>query len=650
MNQKAERSENLAEDAETRRFRRPTGLTGKVAGILAAILPLYLISYILNVLRPFGLWIDRQSFVSSFLGMMLGLTFIFVPATKGAKKDRVPVYDIVLALLGVAGGLYATFCYGEMRWREGSPTASDLIFGFITVILLLEATRRLVGWPFLSVALAFLLYARFTYIFPGLLHGRGYSVGRLISSLYIGNQGIFGTPTDMAAGVIFSFVLFGQLLSLSGSGDWIMRLAYSIAGPYRGGPAKIAVVASALFGTISGSPVANVLTTGVFTIPMMKNIGYRPHFAGAVEAVASTGGMIMPPVMGAVAFLMAQFLQISYATIAIAAFLPACLYYFSVFMQVHLEAVKTGMVGIPRSELTPPRKILPQGWHFIIPIGVLVYFLIIRAYPPDVSGLYASLAVLLVSLARKGGGLGFKRVIKILEGTSLNLLLIAATCAASGIIIASVSTTGLGVRLSQLLVDVSGGNLFILLLLTAITSGILGMGLPVIPAYIVLVILVAPALVTMGIAPLQGHLFIMYFAVLSFITPPVAIAVYAACGLAGSDLWKTGLQAVRLGIVAYIVPFMFIYSPALLLSGTVTDVSFAVATAIVGVIGLSFGVEGYALKRTTWPERILLTASGVLLIMPGWKTDIAGLGILAAVLLWQYVTNRRARIAGAGSD
>ena len=527
---------------------------------------------------------------------------------------------------------------------------ATIVLGVVTMIVLLEATRRAVGWPIVLVAVAFLLYTRFSDLFPGLLQARGYDISRMVAVLYTGRDGIFGMPTGIAGSIILVFILFGQLLLVVGAGRWFIDLACAIAGRFRGGPAKVAVIASALFGTISGSPAANVAATGVLTIPLMKSIGYKPSFAAAVESVASTGGAIMPPVMAVTAFIMAEFLGIPYASVAIAAFLPAILYYIAVFVQVHLEAVKTGLHGLPREEVPGFWKTFKQGCHFLLPIGVLVYFLLIRGYSPTTSALYACAALVLASMVRKGTRPNPRRMLQALEGTGQGMLLIGTACAISGIVIGCTVLTGVGIRLAQLLITTAGGSTFVLLLLAAVTSAILGMGISVIVAYILLAILVAPALTGMGMLPLASHLFVYYFAVLSFITPPICVSVYIAAGIANAPMMRTGLQAVRLGIVAYIVPFMFMYDSALLLKGSPAAVALAVVTSVVGVIALAAGVSGYALRRTNWLERILLLAAGVGLIMPGWITDVIGAGVLAAVMLWQWKGMRVARVETASKQ
>lgn len=620
-------------------FRQYEGSLGKLVSSISVLLPIYVICFLFDVFDIFGVWVEREVFLASFVALILGLTFLVVPGKKGVPKDKLPPYDALLAILGLAGAGYMSLFFNEVRWREGAPTTTDIIFGIMTLVLLLEAVRRLVGWAFLIVVIAFLLYARFNFLLPGLLEGRGYDVPRLVGTLYIQKQGIFGLPTNIAATIIIIFILFGQFLVASGAGDWFVDLARCLGGRFRGGPAKVAVIASAFLGTITGSPAANVATTGVFSIPLMKKTGYQSHFAAAVESVASTGGAILPPVMGATAFVMAEFLDIPYSTVAISAFVPAALYFLALFMQVDLEAAKRGLRGLPREEIPSLRETIKRGWHYLIPLAVLVYFLLIRGYSPAMSGLYACLAVILVSQLSKETRVGPRKILQSLEGTSYGTLLIAVTCAAAGIIIGVVALTGLGVKLSLLLVDASKGSMLLLLVLTGMTSTVIGMGIPVLPAYVTLVVLIAPALASLGVWPLAAHLFIYYFAVMSFITPPVCPAVYVACGLADSAIMRTGFQAVKLGIVAYIVPFVFMYGPAMLLRGSVVDIMVSILTATIGVVSLCFGIAGYALMRANWLQRAMLLAGGIILIAPGWKSDMVGAAVVMGAILWQGISS-----------
>ncbi|HEY5572998.1 MAG TPA: TRAP transporter fused permease subunit, partial [Anaerolineales bacterium] len=405
------------------------------------------------------------------------------------------------------------------------------------------------------IVLLFFFYAHYAFLFPGALYGQGVPWSRLVNYLYLDPNSLFGVALQVAATVVFSFVFFGQFLFSTGGGLYFTEGALALFGRYRGGPAKVSVVASSLFGTMSGSAVANVVVDGPITIPMMIRTGYRPEVAAAVEAVASTGGQIMPPVMGAAAFLMATFLGISYTQVALAALLPALLYYISLFIQVDLQAARYGLRGLSKEELPNFKHILSQGWLFLFPISVLVYVLFFTGLEAEVAGLYATGAVFLVSFLKKASRVTFRKLLIILEKTGESLLEIAVVSAVAGLIIGIVALTGLGFTFSRAVVSMAGGNFFLLLVLAAVAAGILGMGMTVTAAYILVVILVAPALVQLGIDPLTAHMFVFYFAVLSFLTPPVCLAVYAAAAIGGTNLLRTAFQAMRLAIVAYVVPF-----------------------------------------------------------------------------------------------
>ncbi len=617
-------------------LRGASGLLGTAARALSVFIPVYAIFYLVGGFGRLNIWFDEGVYLASFLGLVLVVTFLQVPARKGRTRGQAPWHDILLALAGAVSMAYVTFFFEAIRWHEAAPTALEVVLAVMAMLVVLEATRRLLGWTLVIFALAFIFHTKFTYLFPGLLGGRGYSLERIVGTLYIQKAGLFGLPLGIASGIILVYILFGQLLLIVGTGDWFIKLANSIAGAVRGGPAKVAVIASAFFGTVTGSPVVSSATVGVITIPLMKKIGYHPPFAGAVEAVAGTGGQFMPPIMGVVAFIIAEYLNISYAAVAMAALLMALLYFLGLYMQIDFRAATLGIKGIPGTDLPPLGRTLRQGSLHLLPLAVLVYFLFVAKFSPITSGLYASLSLVILAMLRKETRIGWRRAVAILENTTRGTLMIAVACATSGIIIGAVNLTGLGINLSQLLVDVSGSSVLILLVLTAVTSLVLGLGLPEIVCYIMLVILVAPALTGLGVLPIQAHLFIFYFGGLSTITPPFMPAVYVTSSIARSDPMKTGWQAMRLAAVAYFVPFMIMYSPGLLLIGNPATVALEAITAILGVIALAAGIEGYLLKRAAWPERLLLIGAGISLITPFWAFDLAGAAALAAITLWQY--------------
>jgi len=571
----------------------------------------------------------------------MALVFMLVPIKKGISMDRLPWYDLILSFLGLIPGIYLAVFYRDIVVELGLLIPHRVILGTITIVLILEASRRLLGWPFLTIVLLFIFYALFSYLFPGGLYGRGVSWSRLANFLFLDPQGVLGTAIEIAATVVLAFVFFGQALFKTGGGQIFTDSAMALMGRYRGGPAKVAVMASSLFGTMSGSAVANVVTTGSVTIPMMKKAGYPPYFAGAVEATASTGGQIMPPIMGAAAFLMATFLGVHYAKVAIAAAIPAILYYMALLIQVDLRAAKDGLKGLPPNMLPSFGGVLRKGWPFFIPLLVLIYILFFLMLDADKAGLYSVASVFLIGFILKENRLTFKKVITLLRETGEGMLEIGVICAAAGVIIGIVVLTGLGLLFSQALVSLSGGSTIILLILAAIGAIILGMGMTATAAYLLMVILIAPALVQLGMVPFSAHMFVFYFAVMSFLTPPICLAVYAAASLAGADMMKTAFQAIRLGIAAYIVPFLFVYHPPLLLQGSTFEIIHSVITAMIGITLIAIGVEGFLFRKLNWIKMILLILGGLGTLIPGWLSDIIGLVVGAPIIIWEWLSHRR---------
>ncbi|MFH1758854.1 MAG: TRAP transporter fused permease subunit, partial [Pseudomonadota bacterium] len=497
--------------------------------------------------------------------------FLLYPMRKEWVNSRLAfVFDVILAGLSAATGVYIFHQYEVLTMRIGLMTTPDLVLGTIATVLLIESTRRVIGPVMPGIAIVFLFYAYFGRYAPGIIDHRGYTVSRIVSQMYLTTEGIYGLVLGVSATFIYLFVLFGSFLKVSGGGQLFIDLAYSLFGKVRGGPAKVAVVASGLFGTVSGSAAANVVGTGIFTIPLMKSIGYRPHFAGAVEAVASAGGQLMPPIMGAAAFIMSEILQISYIKICLHALLPALLYYFCAFIMVDLEAAKTGLKGVPPGELPRARQILRERGLLLLPIPVLIYFLAVEQVTPmkaafwaiiTTFGLIAAHHVLNLrremqtqSISPRGflqAGVSLIRETSgAMEDAAKGTLIVATACATAGIVIGVTNLTGLGLKLSGILIDLSHGYLLALLVLTMIASIILGMGLPTTACYILLAVLAAPALIKMGVMPIAAHLFVFYFGIISAITPPVAGAAYAAAPIAGVGPMKIGFTACRLGIAA----------------------------------------------------------------------------------------------------
>jgi TRAP transporter 4TM/12TM fusion protein len=513
-------------------------------------------------------------------------------------------------------------------------TAFDKLYAVFAVLIVLEATRRVLGWALPITALGFLLYsALLTNVKPQVL----------LEQLYLSTEGIFGSTLGVSASYVMLFVLFGAFMEKSGTGKLFMDFALAITGHTAGGPGKVSVISSSLFGTVSGSAVANVMVDGPMTIPLMKRTGFRPPFAAAVEAVASTGGQIMPPVMGAAAFVMAEFQGVSYFQVTLWAAIPAFLYYVAVFFAVHFEAKRVGLLGVPKSELPRLGAVMRARGHLFVPIFI-VFVGLIAGYSAPLCALVGTLACLPTALMRKltRENINWKSVLEALEDGARNTLSVAMACACAGIVIGCVTITGMGISFTQLVLALAQNMLLLALVLTAIAGIVLGMGMPTTPAYIVMVALLVPALIKLGAIGPAAHMFAFYFAILSAITPPVALAVFAAASLAKTDLWKAGLEAVRIGSAGFIVPFMFIYEPSLLMIGDWQTIASSFVTATIGTILLAAGLFGYLLRAALWWERVLLVVAAFLLIKPGWITDVIGLALLALVFVSQILVKAKA--------
>ncbi|MBI4637190.1 MAG: TRAP transporter fused permease subunit, partial [Candidatus Rokubacteria bacterium] len=542
---------------------------------------------------------------------------------------------------------YVTVRYPTIAYQLGVLGWDKIAFGALAILLVLEATRRLVGWVMVGLAGVFVLYAKFAYLLPGLLGAKGSSWERIVVYLYLDTNGLFGLPLTVTAGMVVAFIFFGQLLYAVGGDRFLTDLAMMAMGRYRGGPAKVSVVASCLFGTVSGSAVSNVVVDGPITIPMMKRTGYAPHVAAAIEAVASTGGQIMPPVMGVAAFLIAEFLSVPYSEVVIAAVIPALLYYLALFVQVDLEAAKHRLHGLPAAQLPRFGDVIRRGWSFLVPLVVLTYTLMLASWEAGKAGMAAVIATLVVGALQRGDRLTLWKLLGAIAETGKVLLDIVAITAVAGFVIGVLQLSGLGFKFSLLLVSVAGGNALGLLLLTAVVCIILGMGMPTAIIYILLAVLVGPALVQLGVSPLGAHLFLFYFGMLSMITPPVCLATYAAASIGGADFMKTGWTGMRLGIVAYVVPFVFAFHPALLMKGSIIEILVAAATAVVGVILLGIGCAGHLFRPLGWGKRALVSVAGLLLIPAptsgAWlAANVLGLTLGVLLVVWERVGSREA--------
>jgi TRAP transporter 4TM/12TM fusion protein len=573
-------------------------------------------------------------------GILLAAAF-FIFFAKTAQAPSMASWNravhLLLAVAGVAVSLFFAFTHDEIALRPTGPNTIETSLGLLLIILVLDWTRREMGWGLPLLSLVFVAHAYLGPYLPGFISHRGLDAEYLIQYLAFEEEGIWGISLGVCATVIVVFVIFGAVLKATGVGEFLVDLSYAAFGRFRGGPAKMAVIGSALFGTVSGSAVANVVGTGTFTIPLMKRVGYRPEFAGAVEATASTGGQIMPPVMGAAAFIMAQVLGVPYSDVMIAALLPAILYYMSIFFAVDLEAARTGLKGLPRAQLPKFTTLLLERGYLLFPIAILIFLLVGLDWSPMKAAFWAILAAIAVGFVNPENRRDPWRLVRSLSEGMNDMTAVTASCACSGIFIGALTMTGLTLKMSAVLVDWSGGSLIILLVLTMLASLVLGMGLPTVACYIMLAILVAPALVTMGADPMAAHMFVFYFGIISAITPPVAMAAFAGAAIAGADQMRTGYVAMRIGLSAFILPFMFVMAPALMLKGPVEEILVAAVTAALGIWALTAGLIGYGLARLNLVERCMLFGASLALIFPGALTDALGLGVVAMIMgrqLW----------------
>jgi TRAP transporter 4TM/12TM fusion protein len=632
-------SDELA--ASPGRFRALTGRPAKILRTLLISLTLLGSLWALEIHNYFQITFFKQQYLALFLALALGAVFLAVKAYPKQPGDTVPWYDWLLALGGMAVGLYVTILYPTIAYRLGVLSPDRWIFGGLALILVIEATRRVAGGTLAWLALGVILYTKFAEFLPGIFYSKSPSWARIASYLYLDSNAMLGLPIDVAAGVVVAFILFGQALYAVGGDTFLTDLALIATGRYRGGPAKVSVVSSALFGTVSGSAVANVVVDGAITIPLMKRTGFPAHMAAAIEAVASNGGQIMPPVMGAAAFLMAEFLAIPYGQVALAAAIPACLYYLALFTQIDLEAAKRGLAGLPTDQIPRFRKIIKSGWVFLIPLSILVYTLMIENWEAGKAGMVAVIIVFVVGALQKETRPSFQKIVTALEETGKIILDIAVITALAGIVIGALHLSGFTFKISLLLVTLSGNNVFLLLIITALGCLFLGLPLPTTVVYITLAVLAAPALVQLGIPPLAAHLFLFYFGMVSLITPPDCLPVYIAASMAQANFWQTGWTAMRLGIAAYIVPFIFALHPPLILMGTIKEILIALITAVIGIILLGAGCAGYLFRPLSWITRGLLWLAALLLLLPSTSNilllaDAIGFALGAAVVAWEW--------------
>jgi len=625
--------------------------TRRVAGVMRWVIYIGLLSFSLFQLYTavFG---QFTAYIQRTIHLGFGLTFIFLlfPAFKKGRRDKIAFYDYILAIIAAVTGIYWTINYERLVNSMGMINQMDLIVGIIVILLVLEAARRAVGLPIAIIASLFLAYAFFGRVMPDFLAHRGQSVEQIVNLMYFSTDGILGTPISVSATYIFAFLLFGAFLVKTGVGQYFNDLAIAVAGKLVGGPAKVAIFSSALQGTISGSSVANVVTSGSYTIPLMKKLGYKKEFAGAVEAAASTGGQLMPPIMGAAAFLMVEFIGrgITYWDIAKAAAIPALLYFVGIWIMTHFEAKRLGLQGLKEEEM-PDRKAILKKIYLLSPI-ILIIVIMMSGVPVILSALYGIVACIIIGFINKEVTFGIREIIDALVDGARTALAVAAATACAGIIVGVVVKTGLGLSLANSLVDLAGGKIFLTLFFVMIASLVLGMGAPTTANYVITSTIAAPAIITL-LAPdvsqalvpmtvlLSAHFFVFYFGIIADITPPVALAAFAASGISGGDPIKTGVNSAKLAIAAFIIPYIIVYSPALLMIDvTIWQVLWVVFTALLGMIAIGAGIIGYWYRPINWLERLIVLASGIAMIYPESFSDFAGLAVFGIMFLIQLMT------------
>ncbi len=564
------------------------------------------------------------------LGLMLGLTFLMYPT----KKDKEPIIlDWILSALGLASGIYIFITYDSLINRSLVPNTMDYIFAIMTIFLILEASRRAVGLVLPILSIFFIFYAKYGQIFPGIFAHQGFTWKRILTRMYLTDNGVYGVTLMVSASYVFMFILFGSFLNGSGTANFFNDFALAFAGKYRGGPAKVAVIASGLMGTISGSSQANVATTGAFTIPLMKEVGYSKKFSAAVEAAASTGGILMPPIMGAASFMMASFLGIPYIKVMKAGVIPALFYYFAIFIMVDFEAQKLKLRGLTKDQLPVLKEVFKKDGHLMIPI-VIILILLIKGFTPLYSAFFGLISVIIISGLKKATRMSLKDILKSLEDGAKSAVSVAIACAVVGFIVGVVSMTGLGQVLAHNILSLSMGKTWLALILVMIASIFLGMGLPATACYIITASIAAPALINMGINPLAAHFFAFYFGTLSAVVPPVALTSYTAAGLSGANPTKVAFTGFKLASAGIIIPFMFAFSPELLMQGdsSVFSLIMTIITGLIGIYFLGAANEGFLKTKLHPIASILLFIGSMLLVYPGLVTD--GIGLLIGIVIF----------------
>ena len=609
-------------------------LAGNIFSLAVAI---YVLMSVGQVFGHLGFFFPNQIIIAIALAGALVCIYL-IPGKEGSKRNKLDwVVSIFLALLSVYAISFIVFSYDRILFfsMTGRLDQQGIIAAALLCVVLLEAVRRKTGIILPLIIIALVSIVVFQNYMPGILYGRGYPIDRVLFVGMVGGHGIFGLPLRVAVETILAFVIIGALISASGAGNWFLNLALSLTGKRRGGPAKAAVVASAMFGSISGSPSANAASTGILTIPLMTRLGYKPKFAAGVESVASPSGLILPPVMGAIAFVMAEWIGVSYSTIVVAAIIPAILYIAIIYASVHFQAMRDDLQPVPDDELPNLRKTLNEGWFYPLPLISLCVFLFVFGFPPGMSAVLSMPIAIAISFLNTDRGLwiGPKRLAQALIDAVHTWKGIAAITAAVGIMVGALDISGVGLNISSFLIEVSGGNLIITLLMIGIASLVLGMGLDAIPAYVTLATLLAPALIMLGVPEIGAHLYVIYWGLASFFTPPTCLAVFITCSISGSRIWETGWEAVKLGIGAFLIPIAFALEPALLMRGNIVEIGLSMGTALVGAAFLASGVRGYGLLRLNWAMRVIAIVGGVLMIYPSLMVSVTGFALALITVL-----------------
>ncbi|OGA17220.1 MAG: hypothetical protein A3H32_16165 [Betaproteobacteria bacterium RIFCSPLOWO2_02_FULL_63_19] len=627
--------------------RNCAGFVSKLATATVVVVALYHLAYVARFFESVGIEIYAAQHRAASILSLLVVIFLYFPATKNSARDRLPWYDLLLIVCSVMAFGYGSFLYERVYWEAayGSASIPTIAMTYLGIALMCEGGRRIVGLPMVVITAVLVLYSHVAANLPGILQATSFPPSMFAYIQYVSSDGIFGVPIGVFATIIMAFVLFANFLNMSGAGEFFLDLAFSLVGHIRGGPAKAAVIASALFGSISGSASANVASTGVITIPLMKKIGLRPEFAGGVEAAASTGGLFMPPVMGAVAYIMADWLNVPYLQVCVVALVPAILYYVAIYLMIDAEVLRLGLGRLSREELPSLGKTVRKGWYHLIPLVFLVTLLSLD-YRADYAAFLSILVIVGLSAFRRETRMGPRKIARAMRDGIIGSLPAGISCALAGVILGALTMTAVGVKLSAGILDIADGRLYIALLLAAVTSLILGMGMPAVPIYIMLVILIAPGLGDMGVPLIAAHFFVYYYGALSFITPPVATAAFTASAIANSSPMMTAVHSLRIGIVAAVIPFVFAYNPGLLFIGTGGEIFRAILAGTLGVMVFVIGVAGYIMgERISWASRTVLIAAGILLYSNSWMVNIVGLAIAVPPLA---VCMKRARAKKIG--